>query len=340
MNLKKKVKVFYADEIGELSVSFNLMTSALDKAYDEVKNYAYKAIVARDNEKRVRTVFQKYVPKEVVEQMLEIKAKNASLLIGKKQVCTILFSDIRDFTTISEQMQPDELVNALNQYFNGMVSRIVKNKGIIDKFIGDAIMAVFGAPVVTEDDAKNAVISAFEMIESLKEFNEPRAKEGKVLFRIGIGISSGEVIAGNIGSEQKMDYTVIGDPVNTASRLEGLTKVYKVPIIISEGTQTEVSSYFYTRELDLIRPKGKKKPIAIYQPLRDISKEMEDALAFYDTGLKFYKERQWDKAIYYFTKAYEINEDGPSLMYIDRCKYYKEMPPPEDWDGVYVFKTK
>lgn len=339
-NLKKKAEVIYADEIGELSISFNIMTGALDSAYNQVKNYAYEAIVARDNEKRVRTVFQKYVPKEVVNQMLQIKDKNASLLIGQKQFCSILFSDIRDFTTISESMEADQLVNSLNQYFNGMVKRIVKNNGIVDKFIGDAIMAVFGAPVKTDDDTKNAVESAFEMLEALNEFNEPRKKEGKVIFRIGIGIASGDVIAGNIGSEQKMDYTVIGDPVNTASRLEGLTKVYKVPIIITDVTCSKVKDFYFMRELDLIRPKGKKHPIAIYQPVKYLTDDLENSLKFFNEGLKWYKDKIWEKAIPFFEKAYSINEDGPSIMYIDRCKHYIENPPPEDWDGVYIFKTK
>ena len=339
-DLNKKVEIIYNDEIGNLSASFNIMTESLNSAYNSVKNFAYKAIIAKENEQRVRTVFQKYVPKEVVDQMLKIKATNASMLIGNKQICTILFSDIRDFTTISESMKADELVKSLNRYFNYMVDRIISNKGIIDKFIGDAIMAVFGAPIVREDDAYNCVKSGFQMIEALKEFNKKQEEDKKIKFKIGIGISTGEVIAGNIGSEQKVDYTVIGDPVNTASRLEGLTKVYKVPILISEYTKKYIEKYYEVRELDLIRPKGKTIPFAIYQPFEFIDKDIGEVINLYKKCLNYYKSKNWDKAIEYFYQAYKKNEDGPSLMYIERCKYYKDNPPPQDWDGVYIFHEK
>ncbi len=339
-DLKQKAKVFYEDEIGTLTATFNVMTEELNNAYNAIKDYAFQAIVARDNEKRVRTIFQKYVPQEIVDQLLQIKERNASLLIGKKQFCTIFFSDIRDFTTISESLTPEELVTALNTYFTHMVKIIINNHGIVDKFIGDAIMGVYGAPVTTENDAANSIKACFEMIEALRIFNEEMSAKGKVNFKIGMGLSSGDVIAGNIGSEQKMDYTVIGDPVNLASRLEGLTKVYKVPVIISEFTYEKVSHLFTARELDLIRVKGKLKPTAIYQPIKDLTAETEKMVDYYNKGLEQYKNRNWEKAIDYFSKAYEINSDGTSSMYIERCQHFIEEPPTDDWDGVYVFKTK
>jgi class 3 adenylate cyclase len=339
-DLKQKAKVFYPDEIGTLTATFNVMTDELDNAYEAIKDYAFQAIVARDNEKRVRTIFQKYVPQEIVDELLKIKEKNASLLIGKKQFCTIFFSDIRDFTTISESMTPEDLVTALNNYFTHMVKIIINNHGIVDKFIGDAIMGVYGAPVSSENDAANSVKACFEMLNALKIFNEEMTAKGKINFRIGMGISSGDVIAGNIGSEQKMDYTVIGDPVNLASRLEGLTKVYKVPVIISEFTYEKISSIYHARELDLIRVKGKLKPTAIFQPFDSLSPEIEKMVDLYQKGLSEYKSRNWNKAIDYFSKAYEINSDGTSSMYIERCQHFIEEPPSDDWDGVYVFKTK
>lgn len=339
-DLKQKAKVFYQDEIGTLTATFNVMTDELSNAYDAIKDYAFQAIVARDNEKRVRTIFQKYVPQQVVDELLQIKEKNASLLIGKKQFCSIFFSDIRDFTTISESLTPEDLVTALNNYFTHMVKIIINNHGIVDKFIGDAIMGVYGAPISAGNDAANSVKACFEMIEALKLFNDEMTAKGKINFKIGMGISSGDVIAGNIGSEQKMDYTVIGDPVNLASRLEGLTKVYKVPVIISEFTYEKISDSYYARELDLIRVKGKLKPTAIYQPFDKLSSELEKMVDFYQKGLEQYKSRNWDKAIDFFSKAYEINSDGTSSMYIERCQHFKEEPPSDDWDGVYVFKTK
>lgn len=339
-DLKQKAKVFYPDEIGTLTATFNVMTDELNNAYEAIKDYAFQAIVARDNEKRVRTIFQKYVPQEIVDELLKIKEKNASLLIGKKQFCTIFFSDIRDFTTISESMTPEDLVTALNNYFTHMVKIIINNHGIVDKFIGDAIMGVYGAPVSSENDAANSVKACFEMLNALKIFNEEMTAKGKINFKIGMGISSGDVIAGNIGSEQKMDYTVIGDPVNLASRLEGLTKVYKVPVIISEFTYEKISNIYYARELDLIRVKGKLKPTAIYQPFDSLSAEVEKMVDLYQKGLEEYKGRNWNKAIDYFSKAYEMNNDGTSSMYIERCQHFIEEPPSDDWDGVYVFKTK
>ena len=339
-NLKEKAKVFYNDEIGTLTATFNVMTDELDTAYQAIKNYAFEAVVARDNEKRIRTIFQKYVPQEIVDQLLQIKEKDASLLIGKKQLCTIFFSDIRDFTSITESLPPEELVGTLNNYFNHMVYIIVQNHGIVDKFIGDAIMGVYGAPVSYGNDAANALKACFEMIRSLKSFNDEMSEKGKINLRIGMGLSSGDVIAGNIGSEQKMDYTVIGDPVNLASRLEGLTKVYKVPVIISEFTYNYVSSIYPARELDLIRVKGKLKPTAIYQPFETMTPEIEQLMEFYGKGLTEYKQKNWKSAIDYFTKAYQLNNDGTSTMYIERCQHFIEEPPEEDWDGVYVFKTK
>ena len=339
-DLKQKAKVFYPDEIGTLTATFNVMTDELNNAYEAIKDYAFQAIVARDNEKRVRTIFQKYVPQEIVDELLKIKEKNASLLIGKKQFCTIFFSDIRDFTTISESMTPEDLVTALNNYFTHMVKIIINNHGIVDKFIGDAIMGVYGAPVSSENDAANSVKACFEMLNALKIFNEEMTAKGKINFKIGMGISSGDVIAGNIGSEQKMDYTVIGDPVNLASRLEGLTKVYKVPVIISEFTYEKISNIYYARELDLIRVKGKLKPTAIYQPFDSLSAEVEKMVDLYQKGLEEYKGRNWNKAIDYFSKAYEMNSDGTSSMYIERCQHFIEEPPSDDWDGVCVFKTK
>ncbi|HQQ18675.1 MAG TPA: adenylate/guanylate cyclase domain-containing protein [Exilispira sp.] len=339
-NLKEKAKVFYNDEIGTLTATFNVMTDELDTAYQAIKNYAFEAVVARDNEKRIRTIFQKYVPQEIVDQLLQIKEKDASLLIGKKQLCTIFFSDIRDFTSITESLPPEELVGTLNNYFNHMVYIIIQNHGIVDKFIGDAIMGVYGAPVSYGNDAANALKACFEMIRSLKSFNDEMSEKGKINLKIGMGLSSGDVIAGNIGSEQKMDYTVIGDPVNLASRLEGLTKVYKVPVIISEFTYNYVSSIYPARELDLIRVKGKLKPTAIYQPFETMTPEIEQLMEFYGKGLTEYKQKNWKSAIDYFTKAYQLNNDGTSTMYIERCQHFIEEPPEEDWDGVYVFKTK
>jgi class 3 adenylate cyclase/HAMP domain-containing protein len=273
-DLSKRVRVEYDDEIGYLATWFNRMVGDLELAYNQVKQYAYKSVLAKNSEERIRHIFQKYVPGEVIDEVL--KTKGEQLLIGKQQVATILFSDIRSFTSIAEKMSAEELVTALNTYFNIMVSIIIEHKGIIDKFIGDAIMALFGAPVQYEDDPQQAILTGLSMIEALKTFNKNQVRIGKPVFKIGIGLNTGQVVVGNIGSTQKLEYTCIGDTVNLASRLEGLTKVYGVPIIISEYTLSESKNNIKTRELDSVRVKGKIQPVKIYEPYRGAAEKIDN----------------------------------------------------------------
>ncbi|HHD83199.1 MAG TPA: HAMP domain-containing protein, partial [Bacteroidetes bacterium] len=275
-DLSKRVKVEYDDEIGYLATWFNRMIEDLETAYNQIKEYAYKSVLAKNSEERIRHIFQKYVPAEIIDEVL--RTKGEQLLVGKKQVTTILFSDIRSFTTISEKLSAEELVKSLNTYFNIMVNVIIEHKGTIDKFIGDAIMAIFGAPVKHEDDPLEAVLTGLNMIKNLHSFNKKQIALNRPPFKIGVGINTGEVVVGNIGSTQKLDYTCIGDAVNLASRLEGLTKMYGIPIIISQFTYEETKTQIDARELDSVRVKGKLKPVKIYQPLDDdINSEEKEA---------------------------------------------------------------
>ena len=231
-DLSIKVDLQYKDETGKLGHYFNIMTSELDKAYSQMKKYALQAVVSKHKEAKIRNIFQKYVPKDVIDRFFSAPE---SMLVGENRVLAVLFSDIRSFTTISESMPPDAIVESLNKYFEIMVDAITARSGIVDKYIGDAIMAFFGAPVHTANDALKAVNAALDMLEKLEEFNEWQRNQGYEDFHIGIGINYGVVTIGNIGSDKKMDYTVIGDMVNLASRLEGLTKLYKEPLLISES---------------------------------------------------------------------------------------------------------
>ncbi len=338
-DLSKRVRVEYDDEIGYLATWFNRMVEDLEVAYNQIKEYAYKSVLAKTSEERVRHIFQKYVPAEIIDQVL--KTKGEQLLVGKKQYATILFSDIRSFTSIAERLTAEELVNSLNTYFNIMVSIIIEHKGIIDKFIGDAIMSIFGAPVLHEDDPIQAVLTGLSMLEGLKSFNKKQTLSAKPPFRIGIGINTGEVVIGNIGSQQKLDYTCIGDTVNLASRLEGLTKLYGTEIIISEYTYEEAKEQIMARELDSVKVKGKDKPVKIYEPYLRVPGRTKSGFEIFNEAINHYRNMNFNEALKLFQRSKDmLVQDTPSSLYIDRCEELIYNPPGEDWDGVFTAKTK
>ena len=338
-DLDIKVPVKYMDEIGELGISFNNMLTELEGAYNEIKSYAYRAVLAQKKEEQIKNMFQKYVPQDVVD---EIVSNPDKALVGKNSKVSVLFSDIRSFTTISETMSPDVLVNSLNRYFSIMVDIIYKRRGIIDKYIGDAIMAIFGAPKTYGDDVQQAVLSGLEMLQNLDAFNKEQRDLGLKEFFIGIGINYGLVTLGNIGTTQKMDYTVIGDAVNLASRLEGLTKEYKTGLIISEDTCYATKNYFYMREIDRVRVKGKFQPVKIFEPARHLTNKQKGAWSIYNKGMKLFLDRAWDEAEKLFIKSLELldGKDYLSEKYIMDIRAYKASPPDKDWDGVAVMTHK
>jgi class 3 adenylate cyclase/HAMP domain-containing protein len=340
MDLTKRVKIFYPDEIGVLGFYFNNMIAELEGAYNQIKNYAYQTVLAKKREERIRFIFQKFVPQEVINQVLNLASD--SMLIGARQKVSVFFSDIRGFTTISESLKPEELVLSLNSYFDKMVRIIISHHGTVDKFIGDAIMAIFGAPLVRPDDAESAVYSAIQNTDALEEFNQGQRATGKIEFHIGVGINTGDVIVGNIGSEQKIDYTVIGDTVNLASRLEGLTKMYHVPIVISEFTKDEIpAGKFYFRELDTVRVKGKNKPVKIYCPyMPETANPKMEYLKKFNETLNMYYNGNFADAKTNFDKLFkERPEDEICQLYIERCEYLIKNPPKE-WEGVETMHTK
>jgi len=337
-DLKQRVPVQYNDEIGELAFTFNSMLTELEGAYNQIKEYAYESVLAQKKEERIKTMFQKYVPQDVVNQIV---SNPDAALIGKNANITVLFSDIRSFTTISESMQPDVLVDSLNRYFSVMVDIIYKRKGIIDKYIGDAIMAIFGAPKEYGDDVQQAVLSGVEMLEKLDIFNKQQRERGLKEFNIGIGINYGPVTVGNIGTSHKMDYTVIGDAVNLASRLEGLTKEYHTKLIISEGTYDAVKNFFYVREIDRVRVKGKLKPVKIFEPARSLSNNQKKAWQMYNNGVALFLERHWGESEKLFLKALDIlTDDYLCQKYLLDIKTFKENPPDDDWDGTTTMTHK
>lgn len=337
--LSRRVSVEFADETGDLAESFNSMTEALSRAYEEIKNYALQAAVAERKEMKIRNVFQKYVPNQVIEQFF---ASPETMLVGEERRLAVLFSDIRNFTTLSESLSPGSLVESLNGYFSRMVSVIMDSLGVVDKYIGDAIMAFFGAPAPDEESCLHAVEAAFGMLGALQSFNEDGGFPGSPSFKIGIGINYGDVTIGNIGSEQKMDYTVIGDTVNLASRLEGASKRYGEPIIISESVKRELpEEYYRTRLLDKVIVKGKTKPVSIYAIRERLSPTEADAWEIYRNGVANYYEGAFELAVEAFEEARAmLPSDKPTAMFLERSQVLRESELPEGWNGVTTLTEK
>ncbi|MEE9307568.1 MAG: adenylate/guanylate cyclase domain-containing protein [Spirochaetia bacterium] len=337
-DLSNRVQVEYNDETGKLAHTFNMMVGALETAYNQIKRFAFKAALAQKREHKIRNIFQKYVPADVIDEFFTNPEK---MLIGENRVISILFSDIRSFTSISEKMMPDDLVNSLNRYFTVMVDIIMARHGIVDKYIGDAIMAFFGAPVRHKDDALQSVLAGIEMSEALEEFNAQQRELGKPEFRIGVGINYGVVTVGNIGTEKKMDYTIIGDMVNLASRMEGLTKKYHQPLLISESLHQKVKDEVDCRLIDTVAVKGKTKGVRIYTVKKRLSEEENKAWTLHNTAMESYYRRDFDEAIGNFQNVQKIfPDDYASQLIIDRCRQFKVTPPPENWDGVEIMTEK
>ncbi len=293
-------------------------------------------------DKRVRATMARYMTAKVADQVL---AERESVLGGRSQLATILFSDIRGFTAIAEDLGAQGTVSLLNEYFTEMVELVFEHNGILDKYIGDAIMAVFGTPFPGEMDADNAVQVAIRMQEVQAMFNARRRAAGQPEFETRIGIASGDVVAGNIGSVRRMDYTVIGDGVNTASRLESANKQLGTRILVSGSTRELLRDEYRLRELDLIRVKGRSAPLPVYE-VRGFGAEptsrAEDALLrAFAQGLASYRKRDWDAAIGHFERALDTDRtDQPSWLFRGRALHYRAEPPPEHWDGVWSLLDK
>lgn len=293
------------------------------------------------NEKRLKGTLARYMTKEVADQLMDSEAE----LGGKIKELTILFADIRNFTTISEDLGPQETVAMLNEYFTTMVDIVFQHEGILDKFIGDAMLGVFGAPFSSGEDADKGVQTAIQMMRSLKQFNTKRMLQDKQTINIGIGISTDNVLVGNIGSMKRMDYTVIGDGVNLASRLEGATKFYHADILISETTYTQLKYRYWCREVDLIRVKGKLKPVKVFEVLdhHNINSfpNMEKVISLCTEGIKFYRQKKWKEAIELFNESIRLHiKDYLPKLYVQRCNFFIKNPPDESWDGVWIMTSK
>jgi adenylate cyclase len=285
----------------------------------------------------VKKAFGSYVSPELVEEI--INNPNGMELGGLERNITILFSDIRGFTTLSEKLTPTALVSMLNRLLDPMTNVILKNRGMLDKYIGDAMMALFNTPVDVPDHPDKAVKSALELLETLKDVNAEFAKEGIPVVDIGIGINTGTVVVGNMGSKVRFEYTAIGDSVNLASRLEGLCKQYKTRIVISEFTRERLTLDIPFRTLDRVRVKGKLKPVEIYEPMED-TPENRHIKEEFEKALDKYINMHFNEAEVIFRQLASEYEDGPSFVFAERCEAFLAEPPEDGWDGVFTLKSK
>jgi adenylate cyclase len=323
------------------SAAVNLTTAPLLDLDNKAIGYM---LVLEDitREKRVRSTMSRYMAKEVVDRLL---ASGDEVLKGSAHVATVMFSDIRRFTMLSEAMSPQQTVSMLNEYFTEMVEVVLANGGMLDKYIGDALMAIFGAPVEDAADADHALNVARDMMRALERLNARRAAAGQVPIDIGVGLATGEVLAGSVGSLKRMEYTVIGDTVNLAARLESANKHYGTKILLSGATAEALRMPTVLRRLDLIQVKGKTQPTVVYESLShhtaDSFPHLAPLVVAYEAGLERYRQRDWDGAMAHFTAALQhAPNDRPSRIFLDRCRYYGMNPPPEDWNGVWIMLEK
>lgn len=322
------------------SVLFPLISIALSYLGSE----AYRNLIEEKQSRFLKKAFSSYVSPDLVGEIM----KNPDMLKlgGEKRNITVLFSDIRGFTTISEKLTPEALVQLLNMYLGPMTDIVLQHRGTLDKYIGDAIMALYNAPLDVEDHPLQACRSALAMIEKLKDLNASFKANGLPEVDIGIGINTGDVIVGNMGTDVRFDYTAMGDTVNLSSRLEGMNKAYKTHIIFTEftldklktlGLLQQSSGELRFRELDFIKVKGKDKPVTIYE----LSESMDEAAAKkFEEALMLYRKQQFKEAKEIFERLESEYADKTSGVFAERCVEFIDSPPGADWDGVYVAKTK
>jgi len=305
-------------------------------------NMTYGYFVESRTKRQITHLFGKYVPTELVDEMSKHPEQVVSME-GESREMTILFSDVRGFTTISEGLDPKELSQLMNEFLTPLSSVISNHHGKVDKYMGDCIMAFWGAPMPEPRHAYFAVLSGLEMQQKLSELQPHFKERGWPPIQIGVGINSGRVSVGNMGSEVRVAYTVMGDAVNLASRLEGITKEYGAGVLVGEKTREEAPEFVY-RELDQVRVKGKDKPVAIFEPLGlvgEVGQAVMDEIKLFQQALRMYRKQEWDKAE---LQLFNLQKMAPNsklyAVYAERVVHYRNNPPGENWDGVFVFKTK
>ena len=304
---------------------------------------AYHFVVERKQRMLIKSMFSTYVNPSIVEELIINPQKLT--LGGERKELSVLFSDLEGFTTISEGMPPEQLVGLLNEYLSSMTQIIFKNNGTLDKYEGDAVMAFWGAPIPQKDHALRACMSALQMQQALVQIRNEWQKLNRPPIRARIGINTGEMVVGNMGGTGKFDYTVIGDSVNLASRLEGVNKQYGTGIMVSQRTYDLVKDKILGREVDLISVKGRVEPLKTFELLQErngtVDPTLEQFLESYVEALRLYKEQRWVDSRRKFEQALSLRSDDQMVrLYIERTRLYESSPPTEDWNGVFVLKTK
>ena len=293
------------------------------------------------DEKRMKSTMSRYIDPGIADQLM---SQGTDIMGGQETLATVLFSDVRSFTTITETLGAQGTVALLNEYFDIMVEAITEQGGMVDKFIGDAIMAGFGIPIANEDDEDRGVRAGINMIKRLWEWNVKRENEGKIPIDMGLGLNTDKVVSGNIGSSKRMDYTMIGDGVNLAARLESACKSYSAKILISDFTYQRLKGTYQMRYIDDVIVKGKTEPVGVREVLDFHSREtfpnLMDSVNHFNEGRVSFKIGDWDKAIKSFSECLKCNQaDELSNTYIERCTTMKKKDPKE-WDGVWVMTSK
>ncbi len=297
---------------------------------------SYTSIVEGKEKRVIRGAFSKYLSPAIVDELVDDPSK--LMLGGAKREITILFSDLAGFTSLSETMEPEDLLALLNRYLDEMAEIVLAEGGTLDKYIGDAIMALYGAPTAFDDHALRCCRTALSMQRRLRDLNREWTEQGLPWLRMRIGINTGSPVVGNIGGEKRFDYTALGDAVNLAARLEPACKTYGIETMISGNTHAVAGDELITRELELLAVYGKEKPVPVYELAglkgEDLG-ERDELFRQFNAGLDAYRNRDFELAMQYFEAASGVvPTDGPTLLYIERCQEYLVNPPPEDWDAV------
>ncbi|MFZ9519582.1 MAG: CHASE2 domain-containing protein [Silvanigrellaceae bacterium] len=304
----------------------------------------YKYFIEEREKRELTGAFQRYLNPSVIKQVLA--SPEGLKLGGDKRELTVFFSDVRGFTTISEVLSPEALASLLNEYFTPMTNIVLDSGGLLDKYIGDALMAVWGAPLPMDDHADKALESALKMLDALDVLREGWKPRSLPAIDIGCGINTGPMVVGNMGSDLRFDYTVLGDSVNLGSRLEGITKEYGVRIVCSGQTKKSLKNpeKFILRELDWIKVKGKNEPVTIHEVMRfapEKKAETEKVRVLFQDGLEKYRNRDFRSAQTLFMQVLQMSpQDGPSSIFLERCEYFLEHPVDAGWDGIWVMKSK
>ncbi|MBF0628838.1 MAG: adenylate/guanylate cyclase domain-containing protein [Magnetococcales bacterium] len=321
-----------------LSMSYPMVAGLLGFLIITVRYYALEM----SQKRMIKGAFGQYLSPKVVDILVKDPTKLS--LGGEQREMTAFFSDVAGFSTISEKLTPTELVQLLNEYLTAMCDIISRYDGTVDKFEGDAIIAFWGAPLDQPNHAALACCAAVDMGAHMVKMRERLLAEGRPRMTVRMGLNSGPMVVGNMGSKQRMDYTIMGDAVNLAARLEGANKFYASDLMVSGATYEQAKEVIEARPLDVVRVVGKKEPVPIYQLLAhkgQLTPEQQKLLGFYLAGLELYRKRAYTEAIQQFEAALAVvPDDGPSRTYVERCKEYLESPPPEDWDGVFQLTSK